>query len=424
MRLRERRLHIVAHSGQGLVEILIAMAVTGVVLASIASLIYVGLLASRTSRENAFAQTLIQDMGSAVRGMAAIDWRAMWGSNGLVGYWGMNEGTDTRLYEPVNGNNGTANGGPPWQTGTNCKIGACLSFDGVDDYVDAGNHSSLVLGTNMTIAVWLYPSANVADWVRLVGKGNSTYRNYGLWRESDGDLLFQIYSAGGGGNCWNNLGAGDVLNAPIGVWTHFAATYDGSNMKVYTNGVLRKTCPYTQTPYTSNDPLTIGYAGYHTYFNGRIDEVRVYNRALSDSEIADMYATPGGLYPKSFGGFWTVYEGAESVPSAFGTFQRWYTLENVQRASLTDHTIVSSGGIPDPSTVKVTYFVKTPRGKTISTAEYVTRSESRATVQTDWSGGPGATGIYTSATNQFASSTNINYTSTTGQIRIKQAGEP
>ena len=63
------------------------------------------------------------------------------------------------------------------------------------------------------------------------------------------------------------------MNVPVGSWAHVAGTCDGANMKVYINGVLEKTIPYSQTPYTSSDPVTMGYAGFYTYFDGLIDEV-------------------------------------------------------------------------------------------------------------------------------------------------------
>ncbi len=409
------------NKGQSLAELLLAIGVSGIILASVAALIYVGLLSSRTARENAFAQTLIQDMSSALRGLAAIDWRLMWGSNGLVSYWGMNEGSDYRLYDPVSGNNGTAQNSPIWESGANCKFGKCLLFNGTNQYVSVEDSSNLRITGDLTISFWMYKSSEATDWQRLVGKGNSTLRNYGVWEESGAGkrILFQQYDSSG--IAIINLFSNSTIE--VGQWYHIAVTISGNTGSIYINGNLDSTASRTGTPATSADPLTIAYAGFLTYFPGRIDEIKIYNRALSSSEIAAMYATPAGLYPKSLGGFWSINEGAESISNPlFGTFMRWYTIEMVQRDA--SDNIVSSGGTPDPSTVKVTYFVKTPKGRIISSSEYITRSESRVMLQTDWSGGPGASGIYISATNLFATSTNINYSSTTGQIRLKMIGEP
>ncbi|MFH1657472.1 MAG: LamG-like jellyroll fold domain-containing protein [bacterium] len=218
----------------------------------------------------------------------------------LVGEWKFDEGADNTCSggEDVcdssgngNDNHGTRNGSSSteefWKQGVFKNAGNLNRSN--SDYISCGDDIDLRLEKNMTIEAWINPSSNVSDWVRFVGKGNGTYRNYGLWREADGDILWQIYSAGGSGSCWINGGLGNPLNAPIGKWTHVVGTYDGTNMKVYTNGDLRKTCGYTQIPYTSTDPVTIGYAGFHTFFSGLIDEVRIYNRALSSAEIQQLY---------------------------------------------------------------------------------------------------------------------------------------
>jgi type II secretory pathway pseudopilin PulG len=403
--------------GQSLFEILIAIAILGVVLSTISSLVYVGLLTGRTSRENSFVQTQIQDMSSAVRGLAAIDWRALWGSTGLVSVWGMNEGTGIRLYDPVGGNNGTLVNNPTWQSAANCKFGQCLSFDGVSQYVDIGNSASLQITGDQTIALWLYPtdfSARRNPYAKAYG-GEGT-----ITQEIDGAVSY--YYGTCGGNCAPYQG----FSSPAGTlatstWTHIAIvrclSCSPMTLTWYKNGsFLASTTASYSTAAVSSLPAYIA-RGYVSNFAGRIDDVRIYNRALSATEIQTLYSKPGGLYPRNVGGFWTVKEGADTIQSSlFGNFIRWYEIGSVNRD--TSGNIVSSGGTPDPSTIKINYYVITPRGRTVSFSEYVTRSESRVTLQTDWSGGPNASGVYTSATNVFATSTNIDSTSTPGQITL------
>ena len=178
-------------------------------------------------------------------------------------------------------------------------------LDGNGDYMQAPDIAALRLTTGMTVEAWIRVDANSADWARLVGKGNSTNRNYGLWREADGDILFQICSAGGTLNLWRNGGKGDSANIAVGSgWHHIAGTYDKSVAKLYIDGQVILSTNYTQTPYTSADPLTVGYATFHTNFNGKIDDVLIWNHARTQTQVQqDMDNTPTGAVAGLVGGY-------------------------------------------------------------------------------------------------------------------------
>src|SRR5262249_7873765 len=83
---------------------------------------------------------------------------------------------------------------------------------------------------------------------------------------------------------------------PLNTWSHLAETYDGSSLKLYVNGVLVSSRALTGSITTSGSPLRIGgNSVWGEYFNGLIDEVRVYNRALSQGEVqADLNTPVGG----------------------------------------------------------------------------------------------------------------------------------
>ncbi len=169
---------------------------------------------------------------------------------------------------------------PKWVKG---KFGNGLEFDG-DDIVTVADNDNLRLGKAQTITLWLHPTEDVDDWVRLVGKGETDPRNYGMWRQNDGDLLFQIYP---GCNSWRDGDA--ATNAPAGEWTHMAGTYDGAEMKLFVNGVELVSAACETEPATSEDPLTFGYTGsFHTYFKGIIDEIGIFNAVLTEADINDI----------------------------------------------------------------------------------------------------------------------------------------
>jgi hypothetical protein len=160
-----------------------------------------------------------------------------------------------------------------------------LSFDGVDDQVIIPDSPNLRLGTDMTIELWLKTSTMPSDWVRLVGKGVN-YRNYGVWIQAGtGRILWQIYSSSGNINVFSTSAVTD------GLWHHVAVTYNGSIMAIYIDGSLDGSAAYTQTPYTSGDPLKLAYGDIHDFYEGLLDEVRIINSSLTAAMIRQDFAS-------------------------------------------------------------------------------------------------------------------------------------
>lgn len=117
-----------------------------------------------------------------------------------------------------------------------------------------------------------------------------------------------------------------------------------------------------------------------------------------------------------------VLDGIESVSVGTTTYKRYFYVENVNRDASIGGKI-SSSGFNDPSTKKVTVVYAWPPASTSSISQYLTRSQNRFFIQTDWSGGPGAEGPVTSTGSRFSTSSQppneIDYTSSTGSIFIK-----
>ncbi|MFZ0447939.1 MAG: LamG domain-containing protein, partial [Desulfatiglandaceae bacterium] len=156
-------------------------------------------------------------------------------------------------------------------TGRFCRAGL---FDGSGDYMKVDSTSDLKLTTPFSIALWVKVNNTPPSWARLVGKGSSTNRNYGIWLNSAGQILFQIYSNGGTGQTY---GTGVVND---GRWHHIVCVYDLATLKVYIDNGLPVSVNYAQIPRTSDDPLTIGGTDWGNYFDGMIDEVMLFNKAL------------------------------------------------------------------------------------------------------------------------------------------------
>jgi glucose/arabinose dehydrogenase len=210
-------------------------------------------------------------------------------ATGLVGAWSFDETSGTTAADASgSGNTGTVSG--PARTAG--RYGGALSFDGVNDWVTVNDANSLDLTNRITLEAWVRPTG-LGDW-RTV-----------LIKERPGQLAYALYASTD-----NNRPSGHVFtNADImlrgpsvlaaNTWSHLAYTYDGSTTRLYVNGTQVATAALTGNAMTSGSPLRIGgNAVWGEWFSGAIDEVRVYNRALSAAEIAtdrDTAIGAGGL---------------------------------------------------------------------------------------------------------------------------------
>ncbi len=176
------------------------------------------------------------------------------------------------LYSWAGGNNYTTSLATP---------AAALNFDGGNDYVIGSTSSLLNITGDITLETWVKMDGPRADWVRLMGKGDTGNRTYGMWISIGNQILFQGYNAG---SSRHDLFSTSALSN--GVWYHIAAVRKGSTTAIYINGVLDASGTTSGATSVTADPFTLGYAGYHTYLNGTLDEVRVWNRALCGAEIA------------------------------------------------------------------------------------------------------------------------------------------
>ena len=203
------------------------------------------------------------------------------GDPNLIVHWKFDEASGTSAADSSgHGYTGTLVNGPVWTTG---KDAGALNFDGTNDMVNLTSNSNLKIAGDITIAFWMNKTSEATDWQRLVGKG-ATIRNYGVWEESGAGkrILFQQYNSAGS----SVLDLYSVANIQLATWYHVACVVSGTNAYIYINGVLNASGTRSGVPGTSDDPLTVGYGNIHTYFPGLLDDIRIYDRALSAIEIS------------------------------------------------------------------------------------------------------------------------------------------
>jgi len=210
--------------------------------------------------------------------------------DGLVGYWHLDEGTSTLAYDNSGyGNNGTLYNTPTWQGSNNCKAGKCLDLNGTNQYIEVSSNTTLDLASVGTVAAWIkIPSSwSGSSYPNVVGKG----ANAG-W-DTDGWSLYAF------GPASNAIGVGfrnggttlniSFTNTLKDQWVHIVGVWNGSMVLIYQNGVLKNSTGQAINPPSTSSPVTVGKDNGGQYFDGLIDEVRIYNRALSAAEILQMY---------------------------------------------------------------------------------------------------------------------------------------
>ncbi len=199
-------------------------------------------------------------------------------NTGLISYWDMDELSGTTVADKVGDRVGTATG----TTIVDGRVGKSRSFNGTNDYITVPN-SGLGTGDKVhTVDLWLKPYASPTMRQWILGLGGYEPSNIHLVYNVDGNI-----SAG----IWN--GAQCFIYLDISQWNHVTFSYDGTNIYCYKNGAQVSTSAvstYAVTVNLTNTELNIskqipGEAG----FNGLIDEVKIYNRALSASEILAEY---------------------------------------------------------------------------------------------------------------------------------------
>jgi hypothetical protein len=164
--------------------------------------------------------------------------------------------------------------------------GGCLSFDGVDDWVNAGNGGSMNATSAITIGGWVKSNSSSQSWCTVIGKGFEKNANYSFRANSNwiGVII-------GNGTTYNGTGS---YVPTVGQWFHMVGVLTTINnttkINVYINGTFLQTATIAWPLTTSEASFGIGHSYSYNYWSGLIDDVRIYNRALSAQEIQAIYS--------------------------------------------------------------------------------------------------------------------------------------
>lgn len=200
----------------------------------------------------------------------------------LVAYWNFDEGYGIIAHDSsCHGIDGTLNGDPQWKEGLP-GLGTALDFDGEGDFVDCGNDPFFDLTDQITVAAWIKIRTVTEDWTSIVNKGLTAWR------------LETLYNTRGMHFAVNDEHYVDSdAEIPAGEWHHICGTYDGADIRLYIDGEQDTGSPsaYRGEIDTNTNNLFIGrYSGSTSpgAWNGLIDDVRIYDYALSTEEIVKL----------------------------------------------------------------------------------------------------------------------------------------
>lgn len=193
-----------------------------------------------------------------------------------------------KLYDLTgNGNHSTISNNPNFVS-TN---GGVLDLDGTNDYGSSTSTATTDLTGTATCECWFKIDGIPNDWVRVFGKGDSSNRTYGLWYNYNSSVfLYQRYGTSG-------VSVSHSTALSTGVWYHMVGVSEGVNHRMYLNGVeVGSATNGSSTFYSSTEGYRVGAATYHTYHNGPIQVVRLYNVALTEEQIVQNYRSLRGRF--------------------------------------------------------------------------------------------------------------------------------
>ena len=214
----------------------------------------------------------------------------------MVGWWRLDEGSGTAANDSSGyGNHGTLVSNPQWVVGV---AGGALEFNGTSDFVDCGDDESLDITGPITITLWMRPAAageggpNAGPVCKALS--GATWSWQLRYNAPGGNYMGFQFNGDPEGSTWVDV----QEDLSPGQWYHVAGTFDGTNIKCHLDGTETDSGTISGIR-GGQSTFFIGQDGWVNVFNGAVDEVRVYNHALSEAEILGTMA--GEVWPYAYG---------------------------------------------------------------------------------------------------------------------------
>jgi Concanavalin A-like lectin/glucanases superfamily len=203
----------------------------------------------------------------------------------LMAHWKLDETAGSTAFDSSgNGNTGTLANGAYWTSG---HLDGSLYFDGINDYASMGENE-FGITDEMTIACWIYPMGTAASGYQLIiTKNRYTYPFRIRLRKDTGRIETFVRTSNGSNILTSNA------HVDTNQWYHIAMTYRSGSRIVYINGELDISNAITGGLRVDDSMTILGAYDSGDFFNGRIDDVRIYNRSLDSAEIQDIYNGSG-----------------------------------------------------------------------------------------------------------------------------------
>jgi len=207
-------------------------------------------------------------------------------SPGLIGYWPLNEGSGTSTLD-ASGNGNTAQiNGATWTTG---RLGNALSFNGSSDTVNV-NRQVVDTSASFTVAAWVELS-DLSTWHTAVSQDGNYVSGFFLQFTDSGQFAFSLVNSDS--STATTIRATSNFNAVAYTWYHLVGVYDAgaTQSSLYVNGILRST-QRVPAAWNAGGDTVIGRAKWDhatDFWSGKIEDVRLYNRALSATDVTNLY---------------------------------------------------------------------------------------------------------------------------------------